>query len=44
MKIFLFFSEMQYKLQGGHKKTGSVGLVETQVFIFRPKLGKSVSW
>ena len=24
-------------MQGWHKKTGSVGLAETQVFVFRPK-------
>ena len=35
MKIFLFFSGRQLKLQGRHEKTGSVGLAETQVF-FRP--------
>ena len=36
MKIFFFFfSGKQWKLQGRHKKAGSVGLAETQVF-FRP--------
>ena len=33
MEIFLFFSGRQ-KLRGRHKKTWSVGLVETQVFFF----------
>ena len=44
MKIFFFFSGRQYKLQGRHKKnkqktkkkTGSVGLAETDILFFSP--------
>ena len=36
MKIFNFFLEGNKNCRVDTKKTGSVGLVETQVFFFRP--------
>ena len=32
MKLFLFSFKMAIKLQGRHKKSGSVGLAETKLF------------
>ena len=37
IKIVLFVSGRLQKLQGHHTKTGSVGLAEIRVFVFRPK-------
>ena len=37
MKI-LFSSKMAIKLRGRHKKSGSVGLAETQLFFLRSKI------
>ena len=34
--LLYFLSKWRLQLQGRHKKSGSVGLTETQIFVFRP--------
>ena len=41
-KTFLYSFKVAIKLQGPHKKSGSVGLAETQLF-FRPNINDTIN-